>query len=252
MNDDDVRDEFSEYDGAYVLGALSARERDEFELHLNECRRCTEAVERLAGLPSLLATVPRAVAEAQPVGPTPELLLPSLIREVRSRERRRRWLTAAAAAAVAAVLSVAGLTYAGGLSAGTAGPQPSGGTSQPASAHPALATPMTVLAATPMRAGIVLQDVAWGTQVELRCSYPPTPRTRDANAPYPPGSGADAAPTYQLVVRSRTGEVQRLVTWQAVPGKTITVTGATSWSHADIASVQVQSGSGQPLLGISS
>lgn len=252
MNDDDGRDEFSDYDGAYVLGALSARERDQFELHLNECPRCTEAVERLAGLPSLLATVPRAVAEAEPVGPTPDLLLHSLIREVRSRERRRRWLTAAAAAAVAAVLSVAGLTYAGGPSAGTAGSQPSGGTSQPASAHPVLATPMTVLAATQMRAGIVLQDVAWGTRVELRCSYPPNPRPGDADAPWPPGSGADAAPTYQLVVRSTTGEVQRLVTWRAVPGTTITVTGATSWSHGDIASVQVQSGSGQPLLGISS
>jgi len=49
--------EHSHLDGAYVLGALSPGERQEFERHLLGCEECSRSVRELAGLPGLLALV---------------------------------------------------------------------------------------------------------------------------------------------------------------------------------------------------
>src|SRR5690606_26259909 len=49
---------FASYDAAYVLGALSPRDRQEFEQHLRECAECAQGVRELAGMPGLLAKVP--------------------------------------------------------------------------------------------------------------------------------------------------------------------------------------------------
>lgn len=249
MNDSPELDKFREDGGAYVLGALSLQERHQFELHLRDCARCARAVRELAGLPGLLATVPQAVAEAEPAGPAPDTLLPWLIRQVRRRQRRRRWLTAVAAAAVAAVLSVGGLTLVAVQSTGTTGARsPSAATET----HTGPARSMTVLAPTGMRASLSLQHVTWGTRLELRCTYPAS--TAPTGVTWSAGRGGEQPkyqlPTYQLVLRSTIDKTQRVATWRAVPGKTITLTGVTSWSPADIADVQVQTASGQPLLGL--
>ena len=50
-------DEFTLYDAAYVLGALSPAERREFEDHLKDCAACSNAVGELAGLPGLMSKV---------------------------------------------------------------------------------------------------------------------------------------------------------------------------------------------------
>ena len=42
-------DKYREWDGAYVLGALSPEERLEFEDHLPDCPDCTAAVAESAG-----------------------------------------------------------------------------------------------------------------------------------------------------------------------------------------------------------
>ncbi|HET8599396.1 MAG TPA: zf-HC2 domain-containing protein [Segeticoccus sp.] len=248
-----TRDEFGEYAGAYVLGALSPQERHDFEAHVRECPDCAEAVQELAGLPGLLATVPREVAEARPAGPVPDTLLPRLIGAVRARERRRRWLTAAAAAAVATALSVGGLTLTGAPGDHGASTAQSGtGTGSPSGRGAAHSTAMTVVGSTPLRADLAMEQVAWGTRLDLRCTYPATTASTGGGPGYGSSGGAaggtGAGPAYELVVRSRSGQLQRVATWQAVPGKTITVTGATSWSRADIASVQVRAASGHPLL----
>lgn len=243
-------DRFSEYAGAYVLGALSPQERHEFETHLRECPDCADCVQDFAGLPGLLATVPRAVAEAQPVGPLPDTLLPALIRQVRGRERRRRWFTAAAAAAVAAALSVGGLTLAGVPGEqGTTTAGSSTSSTSPGTPAPSLpGTAMAVVGHTPLRADLALEQVPWGTRLDLHCTYPAGVFEPGEPSPYPPSGGGGEEPAYELVVRSTEGDVQQVATWQAVPGKTITVTGATAWPRADIASVQVRTGSGRPLL----
>lgn len=250
-------DEFGEYAGAYVLGALSPAERREFEDHLRVCPDCADAVQELAGLPGLLATVPLEVAQAQPVGPVPDTVLPSLIRALRVGERRRRWATAAAAAVVAAALSAGGLALAGfpgDQGVGTAGQSTGVGRSATGGGAAAART-MSVVGDTVLRADLTMERVAWGTRLDLRCVYPAaSSATGRAGGEYATTSegGVGAGPVYRLVVRSSTGRVQQVATWRAVPGKTITVTAATSWSPVDITSVQVQADSGRPLLQLTS
>ncbi|WP_212754237.1 zf-HC2 domain-containing protein [Nakamurella aerolata] len=53
---------FADWDGAYVLGALSAEDRRAFEMHMGACAACRRAVAELAGLPGLLARVDPQVA----------------------------------------------------------------------------------------------------------------------------------------------------------------------------------------------
>lgn len=239
-------DEFRDWSGAYVLGALSAQDRHEFETHLRGCPNCAESLQQLAGLPGLLATVPRQVAEAQPVGPVPDTLLPKLIREVRRRERRRRWLVGGVAAAVAAALSVGALTLSGAPEPGQVTAQPSVSSSRP-SGGTSPSRSMSVVGETALRADVALEQVPWGTRLDLSCTYPPL--STSTGPPYERRADEPGAwPAYELVVRSRTGHSQQVATWKAVPGRTISLTGATSWVPSQIASVQVRTTSGRPLL----
>ncbi|HEV7624101.1 MAG TPA: zf-HC2 domain-containing protein, partial [Amnibacterium sp.] len=55
-------DRYTEWDGAYVLGALSSGERLEFEAHLEQCDDCAGRVGELAGMPGVLARLDRPSA----------------------------------------------------------------------------------------------------------------------------------------------------------------------------------------------
>lgn len=46
---------YAHWDAAYVLGALTERDRVEFDNHLNDCRVCRDAVSEVSGLPAFLA-----------------------------------------------------------------------------------------------------------------------------------------------------------------------------------------------------
>jgi len=48
-------DDYAHWDAAYVLGALSAAHRREFEAHLQFCPSCLEGVVELSGMPALLS-----------------------------------------------------------------------------------------------------------------------------------------------------------------------------------------------------
>lgn len=225
-------DRFREYDAAYVLGALSSDERRAFEHHLAECTECAGAVRELAGLPGLLATVPKAVAESEPVEPPPTTLLPSLVRRVRRETVRRRWRTGLVAA------GVAGLVGLGGLVIGTsgAGAPPAASTPVPTASVPART--MSPVVASDVHASVALVGVAWGTRLEVTCSY-------DDAGQYAAGA-PDAA--YVLVVRGRTGQAEQVAHWRGLPGRTMRVAGASALSVGDIASVELQSADGTPLL----
>ena len=69
-----THDEFATWDAAYVLGALSPTERREFEAHLRECDRCSEAVSELAGMPGILSRVPREQARLDLVAHFPHVV----------------------------------------------------------------------------------------------------------------------------------------------------------------------------------
>lgn len=213
---------YAHHDGAYVLGALSPGERRDYEAHLVDCRPCALAVRELAGLPGLLGRVDPQVLES-PVADAPDTLLPALLAEVRRTRRRRAGQRLALAAA--AVLLLGGA--AGGVGVALHdGPAP----------VPAAARPMTPLTQTPVHATLALETVPWGTRLSLSCTY-------DAPAGY-----ATAAPSYALVVRTRDGRTQQVATWHVVPGRTMRLNAATSADRADIASVEMRTADGHPVL----
>jgi anti-sigma factor RsiW len=59
-------DRYRDWDAAYVLGALPAHERLEYERHLETCASCRAAVAQLAGMPGILGRL--SADEAVAVG----------------------------------------------------------------------------------------------------------------------------------------------------------------------------------------
>jgi len=221
-------DEFTLYDAAYVLGALSPADRREFEDHVRTCPACASSVAELAGLPGLMSrmSIDQLTAEPEPV---PETLLPALARIVRRKQARRR-LALGAAAAVAACLVIVGAVS---ITRPDPVDQPAtSAQSSPGSANLAL----TAVVPSPITANARLVDVAWGTRVELTCVY----RVK--------GSSPARQIPYALVVIDRHGVAEQLTTWKAVPNSRLTVMGASSRVRRDIAAVEVQTLGGLTIL----
>lgn len=229
--------DFAHQDGAYVLGALSPAERLKFEQHLAGCPDCARAVRELAGLPGLLARVDPAVLETPTVEvPVPETLLPALVDGVRRTQRRRLAVTvglAAAALVAAAVLPLAISGAVGGDRTPAAAPSPT-----TSSATLPAGRAMVPVGGAPVRANVALEEVPWGTRLELTCTYEPV--SDDYHLPQ--------AATYVLVVRTRDGSIEQVGTWRALEGQTMHVSAATSASRREIASVEVRATNGQRVL----
>jgi hypothetical protein len=228
--------EFAHLDGSYVLGALSPAERLEFEQHLAGCQDCSRAVRELAGLPGLLARVDAEVLEQPTVDePVPGTLLPSLTREVRRSGRRRGVLLGGLAAAAAAVV-FGGLAITGLVSV-------SDTPSAAPSASQTITTPrqqrMSPVGHVPVRATVALDAVSWGTRLDLTCTYGP----ESANYHDLPPSV-----TYALVVHTRDGHAERVGTWRAQRDRAMQFTAGTSTNERDIASVEVLTAGGRPVL----
>lgn len=219
---------------AYVLGALSPVERLDFERHLAECDDCTRSVRELAGLPGLLGRVEASVLERPPVDePVPDTLVPALSREVR-RVRRRRTLAAAglAAAVVAGIVPVV-VSQVGdgdGSAPAVAGPSSTPSGIVPRTMHP--------VDDVPVQARITLEQVTWGTRLDLTCTYEPDSVTYEL----PP------AVDYTLVVLTRDGRKEQVGSWRSVGGETMRLSAATAASREDIASVEVRAPDGRVLL----
>jgi hypothetical protein len=230
--------QFAHLDGAYVLGSLAPTERLDFEAHLPGCTECSRRVRELAGLPGLLAQVDVADLEARtPDAPLPSTLLPALVREARGEQRRRSVVTAGLAAAAAAVF--VGALAAGGVfdrsSAPTSAASPAPSVTR--SAAPA-GQAMVPVGVVPVKAAVALTGVAWGTKLDLTCSYPKG--DGDYTGPIPSA--------YALVVHTREGGWEQVATWKGLPGKTMRLTGATATGRTDITSVEVRTSDGWVVL----
>ena len=220
---------YADWDGAYVLGALSPAERREFEAHLEQCERCRAAVAELASMPGLLARLGTDRAERlldDPLldgdgdfirdgtgqsGPSPQLL--DLVRLEDRRRRRRRariGVALAAAAAVVALAVIAPLLFAR-LSA-------------PAPQTLALEEVVDV----PLSASVKLTPAEWGTRLELECSY--------AEA----SNGAGTAWSYGLYVTGEDGTTSELSTWKIAPGSKAEISAGTELALADIETVEIR------------
>ena len=231
-------DEFATYDAAYVLGALSPADRRAFEIHLKGCAACAGSVGELAGLPGLMSRVSldQLTAEAEPL---PETLLPSLARAAR-RQRGRRRLVVGTSAAAAACLIAAGAV------AVTRPDSPARPLATPSSPAPSASTPsgtanltFTSVVPSPVTASARLLDMAWGTRIDLTCEY-------EAKGSFP----ADGLP-YALVVIDRKGAAQQVAAWKSLPGRKLTVPGASSLTRRDIAAVEIRTLTGRPILRLS-
>ena len=226
-------DQFTMYDAAYVLGALSPSDRRAFEDHLKVCPECARSVGELAGLPGLMSRVSVEQLTAEPE-PVPETLLPSLARAVR-RQRVRRRLAFGAAAAAACLVAVGGVAIsqpdppARPPVASTPSPD-----STSASANLAL---RSVVRSSPVTASARLVDLAWGTRIDLTCTY-------DAAKRRPPAGGAP----YALVVVDRQGAAEQVAPWKALPDRKLTVIGTSSRARADIAAVEIRTLKGLTIM----
>jgi hypothetical protein len=96
--------------------------------------------------------------------------------------------------------------------------------------------PMTQVgqAHDPMTASVALTSVAWGTKLDLTCSYP------RGTVDYEGG-------TYVLVVHTADGKSEHVATWNGLPGKSMHVSGATAAWTDNITSVEVTKLDGSPV-----
>ena len=226
-------DKFALYDAAYVLGALSPAERREFETHLLGCAACAHATGELAGLPDLMSVVSVEDLMREAEAP-PQTLLPSLARAVRRERVRRRVAVGTAAVAAACLVAVGAVSLSRDDS--PAGPPVAPSASSP-SGTANLA--MSAVVPSPVTASARLVDVAWGTRIDLTCTYNPKERGTNDGRPY------------ALVVIDRSGAAQQVATWKALPGRELTVAGASSLARRDVAAVEVRTLSGRTLLRLS-
>lgn len=162
--------------GGYLLGTLSAPEREAFASHLNACADCRRELEELGGLPALLdeagepvdvpagleSRVLAAIARDPERRPAPAPVL-----EMRPRPARRRPLGWAAAAAAAVLLA-----FAGGLGLGRGLPSPA-----PPGPQPAVQTIHLVAAGGGAASGVAtVRGTSGGKTIELTVrGLPPPP-----------------------------------------------------------------------------
>jgi hypothetical protein len=231
----DYPDTFVDYDAAYVMGALDPQDRRAYEEHLSMCARCTAAVSELAGMPGLLAQVPtqQMLAPRVTPEPVPDTLLPRLARAIRVQQRRRRVWSGVIAGAAACLIAGVVVTTTPWSSSEPQSPTQSQGT----------ALPMTADADVPVTATVRLASAAWGTRVNLECTY-------ESEENLPEKSWGERK--YTLVVIPRDGgQAQQVAAWTAVPGKTVTPAGSTSLRTGQIQEIRLVNSRGATVLHVS-
>ena len=247
-------DPYADWDAAYVLGALSAADRADFEEHLPECPACRRNVTELAGLPGLLAKVPAAdVAGLEPPAEgwpePPASLMPALpVQPARPATRRRRWVVPAAAAAALLVGGIGGYAIATGD--GSATPPPGVSTSGP------VRLAFDDVVPSSMTAVVDVSETTGGTRLRVECQYSEEgdehyPGGRDTAEPTPdPSSESPGGSTaYALWVVEGSGTSRELARWTAVPGERRDPTVTTDLSPWQISAIEIRLvDGGQTLL----
>lgn len=222
-------DDISDWDAAYVLGALSRDDRRLYETFLVENPDRAAALTELAGLPGILNMIScdEALELTRPAGDStaevPALdLMPSLAFAAARRQRRSRRsvLVAglAAAAAVAVGAGVVGATAfpqsddAGGLALQTMEQTPKGG----------------------INAALAVTAKKWGTRLDWTCDYV--------------ADWAKTAPSFDIVVTTLEGVESAVGTWTPASDHAGGLAASTAIPTARIHTVDIRvSGTHEPL-----
>lgn len=222
----DRHEEFADWDAAYVLGALSTSERAAYERHLADCPKCADAVRGLAVIPGLLGKVPPEDVPGGAVEPPPADLL-ARTRAVAEGEvavlRRGRWTKSVVAVAASAALIIGGLVVGGVV------------WQRNDTTTPGVTVAMHQVHSNPLSATLELTDKAWGTEVDMKCTYPQS-------------TDWGGRSVYALYVVDDRGHATSISTWSAGPGTTSQLTAATAVPRAKISHLQVRSSDGEVLL----
>ena len=236
--------DYAELDGSYVLGSLSpARAAGLRAPPRRPATTARASVRELAGLPGLLARVDPVILEPAPaVEPVPATLLPSLVREVGRSRRRHLFATVGVAAAAVVAVAATALTSLGGDTPPVAGPPTSPSPSQTTSPAAPVGMSMIPVGEAPVTATLAFTPVGWGTKLDLTCTY------RPENVGY----NLPKATTYVLYVVHRDGSSEAVGTWRALDGRTMHFSAGTSEQLRKIATVEVRTQRGQPVLRLKS
>lgn len=221
-----MSDSIHEWDGAYVLGALSPEERRRYEQHLAECSTCSRSVRELAGIPGILGTLDPAEALALRDLPDDSALrdgahapdrAAGVARRVRRRRRRSRITTSLVLAAVLVVGSIGGWTVVRAL--------------QPAPRAVAAAHELTPVGDSHLSADLTVTPVGWGTRLDWSCDYKAL--ASHADETYAPVS-------YSLVVHTDAGTTTTVATWTSDGGEAKGLVAATAIPADAIASIDIR------------
>ena len=203
---------------AYAMGALGAEERAAYEEHLTTCAACrAEVVDAESVMPFLQVSDEGDLDRVEEVPPLPDTLLPRLLVAERRERARRRVLRIGLGALAAACALILGAV----LIAGRSG----------AGAH---RRPMAAVLPTSLSATATLETTGTGTRITVHC----WDRSGATATSYP----------YTLSVRSTSGTVTRLGTWQLNDGRPVTFTTGSSLASAQIAAIDISATDGTPLL----
>lgn len=223
-------DNVSEWDAAYILGALTPEERSEYEQFLTAEPARAAALVEFAEIPAILDVLPREEALALiGMGPAAQLsdpaadLMPSLAvaaEKRRVRSRRARLATALASAAAFLVI--------GGVIGYTTLPHESSGG-------------VTLQAMAPgkqdgLTASLAVSHQEWGTRLDWQCQY-----TKD---------WAESVPSYDLVVTTKGGKETAVASWRPSgrASQASNLAAATVIPTSDIRTVEIrQTGMSTPL-----
>lgn len=261
-----------EWDGAYILGALSPADRLTYEAHLEQCLDCRESVAELGPLPGLLARVPGparldsedlgADGPSDSPGPggvdgrdgrdglpapvetaglaaavTPELLPPppppSLLPGLLAQVAAARRKRRLQQVVLAAAAVVVSVLV-GVLGVHVA-------TSRTAPASPPAVAFVPVSASGPVVASAAVQPVAWGSRISMSCQLETSSASNRWGGSY--SSGAE----YVLEVAAA-GHVERVASWHALADRPAQITAATSTGAADIDELRIADTSGHVLV----
>ncbi|GAA0611892.1 anti-sigma factor [Kribbella sandramycini] len=218
-----MSDRYCEWDAAYLLGALSAKDRRDFEEHLTTCPECTTAVASLTAVPAALAALPADQALTSVSIMTPNLL-PGLTRAVERDRRRRRLRLGAVMAAVAGTAAVIGALIAIPLTK-----------TEPQGDYVVLAQTVE----SKLSADARLVPERWGTTIEISCRYD------DLATP------SERARGYELYLTDKSGKAQLLASWTSTPGTTVKPAATTKLRRDEIRALDIRSSeSGRILLAV--